>query len=297
MSSVRDARSLLFVPGTRPDRFDRAVASGADAVILDLEDSIAPAEKEFARGAVQRWLETGQSAVIRINAYGTPWHDDDLCVAARAQCPVLLPKADRIDTLTAVRSRLPQDSLLLTLAETARGIGDIAALCDSGLIDRVAFGSVDLAVELGLDPTAASATMDHARSAVILACAAAGMPAPWDGVTTAVDNSERLRADIEHALSLGFGGKLAIHPRQISAINQAWTPAPALIDWAERIIAAVSADGRSEPRAQPDGHTTSTLGVTSVDGQMVDLPLITRARQILARASLTAPSTTANGST
>jgi citrate lyase subunit beta/citryl-CoA lyase len=169
-------------------------------------------------------------------------------------------------------------------------------LCDSRSIDRVAFGSVDFAVELGLDPVTASATLGYARSALVVASAAAGLPPPLDGVTTAVDDPAQLAADVRDAVSIGFGGKLAIHPRQVAAINHAWTPAPALVSWAERVIAAASPTDalRDYQSGEP---TEGTLGVTTVDGQMVDLPLITRARRILSRATLTATPTTANGMT
>jgi len=156
------------------------------------------------------------------------------------------------------------------LIETARGIRDVAALSDSRLIDRVAFGSVDFAVELGLDPVSASSTLAYARSALVVASAAAGLSSPLDGVTTAVEDPARLAADLDDAVSTGLGGKLAIHPRQVTAINDAWTPAPALVSWAERVVAASSPD----------------VGVTTVDGQMVDLPVLTRARRTLALAAL-----------
>jgi citrate lyase subunit beta / citryl-CoA lyase len=297
MTGIRDARSLLFVPGTRADRFDRALASGAEAVILDLEDSVAPADKASARAAAHRWLAAGQRAVVRVNAVGTPWHADDLRMAAAVGCPVLLPKADTVEAIADVRASLPEQCALLALVETARGVRDVAALCDSRSIDRVAFGSVDFAVELGLDPVTASATLGYARSALVVASAAAGLPPPLDGVTTAVDAPAQLAADVRNAVSIGFGGKLAIHPRQVAVINHAWTPAPALVSWAERVIAAVTSPTDALRDYQSGEPTEVTLGVTTVDGQMVDLPLITRARRILSRATLTATPTTANGMT
>jgi citrate lyase subunit beta / citryl-CoA lyase len=305
MISATEARSLLFVPGTRSDRFQRAIASGADAVILDLEDSVTPSEKTSARTAVNKWLtahpQPAVSVVVRVNALGTPWHADDLRMAAAAGCPVLLPKADTVDSLVAVRSSLPVQCILIALVETARGVGDVAAVCDSRSIDRAAFGSVDLAVELGIDPEGASATLAHARSALVVASAAAGLPPPLDGVTTAVDDSAQLAADLEDAVSIGFGGKFAIHPRQVAAINHAWTPAPALLSWARRVVAAASANVAH--RDDQSGESAElSVGVTTVDGHMVDLPVITRARRILARANwatqpTTADPTTANGTT
>ncbi|MCW2686634.1 MAG: citrate lyase [Mycobacterium sp.] len=301
MIGLTEARSLLFVPGTRSDLFDHAVTSGAGAVIFDLEDSVAPSEKTSARTAVSDWLtmrpEPGACVAVRVNASDTPWHGDDLRMVATAGCAVVLPKTDRVDTVVAVRTDLPHACPLIALVETARGVHDVAALCRSQSVDRVAFGSVDFAVELGLDPAVASATLTHARSVLVVASAAAGLPPPIDGVTVAVDDDTQLTIDLAAAVSLGFGGKLAIHPRQVAAINAAWTPAPALVSWAKRVIAAAcpnearSGDGSGEP-----------IGVTVVDGQMVDLPVVTRARRILARAaevtrSTTEHFTTANGTT
>jgi citrate lyase subunit beta/citryl-CoA lyase len=297
MTGIGEARSLLFVPGTRADRFDRALASGADAVIVDLEDSVASADKTSARAAAHRWLAAGQRAVVRVNAVGTPWHAGDLRMAAAVDCPVLLPKADTVEAIADVRASLPEQCALLALVETARGVRNVAALCDSRSIDRVAFGSVDFAVELGLDPAAASATLGYARSALVVASAAAGLPPPLDGVTTAVDDPAQLAADLKDAVSIGFGGKLAIHPRQVAAINHAWTPAPALVNWAERVIAAVASPTGALRDDQSGEPIEVTVGVMTVDGQMVDLPVITRARRILARATLIASPTTANGTT
>jgi citrate lyase subunit beta/citryl-CoA lyase len=292
---IGEARSLLFVPGTRADRFDRALASGADAVILDLEDSVAPTDKTSARAAAQHWLAAGHQAIVRLNAVGTPWHADDLRMAAAVGCPVLLPKADSVQAVAGVRASLPAPCALLALVETARGVRDIAALCDSGSIDRVAFGSIDFAVELGLDPAVASATMGHARSTLVVASAAAGLPPPLDGVTTAVDDPALLAADIEAAVSIGFGGKLAIHPGQVAAINQGWTPAPALVSWAERVLVAVGVP-IDALRADLSGESIDgAVAVTTVDGQMIDRPVIIRARRILARANLMADSPTPNG--
>jgi citrate lyase subunit beta / citryl-CoA lyase len=298
MNSITEARSLLFVPGTRADRFESAVTSGADAVILDLEDSVAPSEKALARTAVERWLtadlQRAPSIAVRINAVGTPWHADDLRMAAAVGCPVLLPKADSVRALVTVRTDLPDHCPLIALIETARGVRDVASLCTSQSIDRLAFGSVDFAVELGLDPLTASATLTYARSTLVVSSAAAGLPPPVDGVTIAVDDPTRLASDLEDAVSIGFGGKLAVHPRQIAAINAAWTPSPALVNWAQRVMAATS----PKVTAGSDDHASeaaeATVGVTTVDGQMVDLPVVTRARRILARANRVRQPTMAN---
>jgi citrate lyase subunit beta/citryl-CoA lyase len=282
MSGVREARSLLFVPGTRNDRFDRALASGADGVIVDLEDSVAASDKEAARESARRWLPgAGRRAIVRVNAVDTAWHADDLRMAAQVGCSVMLPKADSIEALVKVRADLPDRCRLVALIETARGVRDIAGLCASRLVDRLAFGSVDFAVELGLDPARSSPTVAYARSAVVVASAASNLPPPLDGVTTATDDPQRLDADLADAADAGFGGKLAIHPNQVAAINGTWTPDPTDVTWAERVITAFASAGG---------------GVISLDGQMVDLPVHTRARRIVTRAALSASTTDTDGS-
>lgn len=263
---IATARTFLFVPGHRPDRFTKAAACGADVVILDLEDAVGPGHKEEAREHVRSWLDEGHQAVVRINAPGTPWYDDDIDTVGGRAYAVMVPKADERAQLDAVSRRLPAETGIIPLIETAVGIVQAVAVCSAPSVVRPAFGSVDLAVQLGVDHRSHEA-LRHARSAVVLAAAAAGCGAPIDGVTTAIDDETALRADLEHAVTLGFTGKLCVHPRQIDAVNHGFTPSDREIEWARGVIDAV-ADGSVAVR----------------DGQMIDRPVVLRARAILARA-------------
>lgn len=175
------SRSFLFVPGDRPDRFAKAAASGADVVVLDLEDAVAPGRKEQAREHVRHWLSGGNRAVVRINAAGTPWHDDDVA-AVGAAVAVMVPKAE--EPLDLGVPTIP-------LIETAAGVLNAVAICAGKCVLRPALGSVDLAAQLGVDHRSHEA-LRHARSDLVLAAAAAGCGAPIDGVTTALDSPDTL---------------------------------------------------------------------------------------------------------
>lgn len=264
---VATARTLLFVPGHRPDRFAKATASGADVVILDLEDAVGTDRKVEAREHVRVWLEQGHAAVVRINASGTEWHDDDVAMVAEWADVVMLPKAESASQLEALTRRLPRLAGLIPLVETAVGVTQAVSVCATPRVVRPAFGSVDLAAQLGVDHRSREA-LQHARSSLVLAAAAAGCDAPIDGVTTALGDEAALRADIEHATALGFTGKLCIHPAQVATVNAAFTPSDDEIAWARAVLAAA-----------PDGS------VTVHNGQMVDRPVLLRAEAILARAS------------
>ncbi|UUV31316.1 CoA ester lyase [Amycolatopsis roodepoortensis] len=258
------AKTFLFVPGHRPDRFAKAAASGADVVILDLEDAVAPDRKEAAREHVRAWLAEGQQAVVRINAAGTAWYDDDVASAGRALA-VMLPKAENRAEIDSLAGRLPGVPIL-PLVETAAGIAGAVEVCGADAVVRPAFGSVDLAVQLGVDHRSHEA-LRYARSAIVVAAAATGRAAPIDGVTTALDDDAALAADVEHAKTLGFTGKLCVHPRQVAAASRGLSPSDGEIEWARDVIARAG-----------DGS------VTVAGGQMVDKPVEARARAILKRA-------------
>lgn len=253
------ARALLFVPGHRPDRFDKAAASGADGVILDLEDAVAPAGKDAARAHVDEWLSRGGNALVRINGSGTPEFEADLEVVAKHGCPVVLPKAEDPSVLAGIG--VP----LVPIIETAAGIEAATAVCAVKNVVRAAFGSVDLATQLGVRHDDELA-LGYARSRLVLASTANGIAPPIDGVTTCLGDESVLEADIQHARRLGFGGKLCIHPKQVSAVRKGFAPTEEELSWARRVLEA----GES---------------VSAVDGQMVDRPVLERARRLLAQVA------------
>ena len=265
------ARSYLFVPGDRPERFDKALASGADRVVLDLEDAVAPEAKAGARAAVGARLRSAQGAdlerfVVRINDESTVWFEADLALlqAGRAHA-MMLPKAERPATVARVRGACPQIEVL-ALIETARGVLEADAIAGAPGVSRLVFGTIDFALDLSLsgDP----AGFDPPASRLALVSRAAGLATPVAGVTTEIADETPLLADLARARAHGFGAKLCIHPRQVAAVHAALQPSAAEVEWARRVIAA--AQGQA--------------GAVQVDGRMVDRPVVERARALLARA-------------
>jgi citrate lyase subunit beta / citryl-CoA lyase len=258
-------RSFLFVPGNRPERFDKASASGADAVIIDLEDAVAPPDKDDARDAVAAWLAAGGTAWVRINGRETDWFARDLALlAAPGLRGVVLPKAERADDLAALAAHMRHGVPLMPLVETALGLWNAAALASAPGVTRLAFGSIDFQLDTGIGGDGDE--LLFARSQLVLVSRVAGCLPPVDGVTVELNDVAVLAADVERARRLGFGGKLAIHPKQVDGINAGFLPPAAEIQWAQRVVTAAAAAGDNAVR---------------VDGKMIDRPVIERARAIL----------------
>lgn len=260
------SRAWLFVPGHRPERFDKALASGADRVIVDLEDAVAPADKAAARGALAAWLRAaGARVALRVNAADTPWFADDLAlVDAPAVGAVLLPKAADPAVLAALQARRA-GLALVPLVESAAGIAAARALAAAPGVERLAFGHIDLQVDLGLQDPHEDELLPF-RAELVLASRLARIAPPLDGVTVAIDDAERLAADVQRARRLGFGGKLCIHPKQVAGVRAGFAPSAAEVAWAERVLHAAAQAGGA---------------AVAVDGKMVDKPVLLRAEAIL----------------
>jgi citrate lyase subunit beta/citryl-CoA lyase len=260
--AIRNAATYLFVPGNRPERFERALAVGAGAVILDLEDAVAPEHKDDARAYVTEWVAAGNDCLVRVNASGTPWHTADLEAMSAQGCAVMLAKAENPDDVRRVAETVGEAGVV-ALIETARGLLDAPRIAAVPGVARLAFGSFDLAAELAVDPTDREALLG-ARTALVLASAAAGLPGPVDGVTAGIDNPAMVSDDARYGRRLGFTGKLCIHPKQLYALAEALRPTAEERVWAENVVAA-----------------SAQSGVAVVNGEMVDRPVIDRAYRIL----------------
>jgi citrate lyase subunit beta/citryl-CoA lyase len=279
-------RSYLFVPADRPERIDKALASGADAVIVDLEDAVAPGDKGAARQALVAWLERadGESPaayrpqsrsaparqpalLVRANATSTTWFEDDLRACAHpAVQGLVLPKAERADELARLAAALPGRALL-PLVETGAGMDGARALAGVPGVQRLIFGSLDFQADLDIEDDGDALLLF--RSHLVWMSRLAGIAAPVDGVTTNLQDPAATATDARRARALGFGAKLCIHPRQVPAVHQAFMPSPDQLDWARRVLAAAQAAGGS---------------AVAVDGKMVDAPVLLRARTLLERA-------------
>jgi citrate lyase subunit beta/citryl-CoA lyase len=264
-------RTLLFVPGNRPERFDKAAASGADAVVLDLEDAVPGADKTTARDAVRGWLRkhaggSGPLTLVRINARGTPWFVDDVAVLREIACRhLMLPKCEQSSELHGLL-----DFALWPLIETAHGLTNAATIGAVRGVERLVFGSLDFQLDLGMDADAEETELAPYRAQVVLASRLAGLPPPVDGVTVAWNDDVRLTTDTRRAMRQGFGAKLCIHPRQIPVVHEAMRPADAELAEARRILDAAQAAGGA---------------AVALDGSMVDRPVMLRAQAVVARAS------------
>jgi citrate lyase subunit beta/citryl-CoA lyase len=261
-------RSYLFVPGNRPARFDKAYECGAHAVIIDLEDAVAPEEKAAARDAIANWLQPRHRIYVRVNAVDTPWFADDLrLVRSHAVAGVLLPKAESAESIHALAPARSPDVTVVPLIETAVGVLRAEAVAKAPNVERLAFGSIDFQLDTGILGEGDELLL--ARSHLVLASRAASVQSPIDGVTLALDDESALRADVERAKRLGFGAKLCIHPRHVMAVNAAFAPSEQEIAWARRVVDAADGAGGNAVR---------------LDGKMVDRPVIERARALLSQS-------------
>jgi citrate lyase subunit beta/citryl-CoA lyase len=260
-------RAYLFVPANRPERFDKACAAGADAVIVDLEDAVPAADKASARAALAAWLSPRQPVLVRINAADTEWFRDDLAMCAQpGVAGIVLPKAEHEASLAALLEA--GAAAILPLVESGLGLWNAAALARMPRVQRLVFGSIDYSLDLNIQES--HETLLHARSQLVLASRVAGIAAPVDGVTVSFDDPARVHDDALRARALGFGGKLCIHPKQVAPVHQAFAPTAAELAWAERVVAAAEA---------------AQGGAVALDGGMVDRPVILIAQQMLEEAA------------
>ncbi len=277
LDTLAAARSFLFVPANRPERFAKALGSGADVVIFDLEDAIAPTEKASARSALARAFDRLTSAerarvLVRINAGASPWELEDLEIvaqlAAQGLRAIMVPKSESGEVLDRLHQTLGATVALLPQIESVAGLDAVDALARARGVLRLVFGNLDFQADLGLTCAPDETELMPVRLALVLASRRASLAAPIDGVTLDTRDSLQLQADAERARRGGFGAKLCIHPVQVAVVNAAWTPSAADIDWARRVLQAFDASGG---------------GVFTLDGRMVDAPVVRLARRALAR--------------
>lgn len=273
-SATTPVRSWLFVPATRPERFEKAAASGADRIIVDLEDAVAPEAKDAARAGLARSaLPTNLPVYLRINGAGTEWLDEDLAAAASLPfAGVVVPKSESAAHLSAVASRLPPGRALVAIIESAAGVEQVLEVARAPGVERLAFGSVDFQLDVG-GRDGEDLHLAYARSRIVVASRLARLAAPVDGVSVALDDEAAVQRDADHARRFGFGGKLCIHPRQIAAVHRAFAPRDEDVAWARGLLEALAA------------RPAEARGAFSYRGTMVDRPVVERARQILSVAT------------
>lgn len=267
---MREAVSYLFAPGHRPERFVKAQKSGADVVVLDLEDAVDARDKPMARAAIAGWLagpgaarEDRVTMMVRVNDAASRFFAEDLAlVAGLGAVAVMLPKVERPADVAALACVLAPGSAIVPMIESARGLGAVEAIAGAAFVQRLAFGTWDYGVDLHLSGDPLGLMMPSA--AIALASRCAGIAPPIAGVTTAIGDEDAIRRDCAFARAFGFTAKLCIHPAQIGPVHAGFAPSAAEIAWAQRVVEAV-----------PDG------AAVQVDGAMVDRPVLLRAQAIL----------------
>ena len=266
--------NFLFVPGTRPERFLKALDSGASGVVLDLEDAVAEEDKETARNAIRNaWPqfsdEQKQRLVIRTNSPGTKFYSADLILAQELKVGCLLiPKSESLDQINGAALVLP-NTAIIPMIETAIGLDRLREIANANQVLRLALGNLDLQADLGMICDAQETELQTARYQIVLASRLAQIAPPIDGVTPSTDDLPRITDDAERAKRMGFGAKLCIHPKQVAIVQTAFMPTEEELTWAQRVIEADQA---------------SNGGAVKLDGRMIDRPVVLLEKRTLAVA-------------
>ena len=256
-------RSWLFAPGHVARYVDKAFRSDADAVLLDLEDAVPPDLRAPARQAVHR-VASERACWVRINPAGTIEADRDIAALGGVVAGFRVPKVQGAEDVRWVAERAPGVRIDCTI-ESARGVIAALEIASTPGCSLLSFGGIDFAADIGID--GGSTETLYARSAVVVAARAAGISPPSDGIYPNLDDDAGLRRSAEDARRLGFCGKAAIHPKQVSIINEVFATSEAQLMWAKRVIAAFEASAGQATKLE--------------DGEFVDLAVVRRARQLL----------------
>jgi citrate lyase subunit beta/citryl-CoA lyase len=284
---IRPLRSLLFAPGNHARRVEKALSLDVDAVILDLEDAVAIAEKSAAREAVVAALERPRRGLlyVRVNAIDTQFCYGDLVAVVRSGLDgIILPKVESAAGLATIDWLLAQlerdcglslgDIDLIPIIETARGVQQIDAILAAGArVRRIAFGAGDFTLDVNMAWSRSETELAHARAVVVTASRASGIDAPLDTVWVDLTDPEGLEASARTALGYGFQGKMCIHPDQIAVVNRVFTPSEGEIAFAERVAAAFA-------NAEAQGSAAIQF-----DGKFIDYPIVYRAQRVLRKVA------------
>ncbi len=271
-ANIQLARSFLFVPGNRPERFTKALNSGADMVIVDLEDAVAASDKAAARSALQQAWSNFSDAdrsrlLVRINACDSAWYADDLQLMRLLQpVAILLPKAETAAQILGLSQAMGPSCALIPLIESALGIFNLHAIAAAPQVIRLALGHIDLQADLGMQCGPDESELLPVRFTMVLASRLAQLAPPLDGVTVRTDDPAQMHSDTLRGKRMGFGARLCIHPSQVAPAHAALAPSAEELDWARRVVAA---DAASQGAA------------IKLDGRMIDRPVVLLAQRTL----------------
>jgi citrate lyase subunit beta/citryl-CoA lyase len=270
------ARTFLFVPADRPERYGRALVAGPGGVIIDLEDAVSPENKVQARSTLAHAFaalatEDKRRILVRVNAFATQWHEEDRALVAQLSAQglggVVFPKAENAADLVPMAETVGRDGVLIPLIESVKGLDAIDAIASAPQVLRLAFGHLDFQVDLGLSCDPDELELASVRLKLVMASRRADLAMPIDGVTVDWKDVARLEKDALRARRGGFGAKLCIHPSQVPIVLEALGPTPDEVAWARRVLEAARA---------------AAGGVVSLDGRMVDMPVVLHAQRLLA---------------
>lgn len=281
-------RTALFVPGNRPERVDKAVASGADAVIIDLEDAVPKFQKVETRAIVRKKVEEhGDTSIIivRVNSLDSGYFEDDIKeILSIRLSSIMVPKVEEASHIHEINEAMLSVEKgigittgyipIIPLIESAKGVQNIHEIVsmntDPPRVFTVAFGAADYTLDLGIEMTEEGTELIYPRSRLAIACRSAGIDPPLD-TPFMIDfkNIELLKIDAGRAKILGFQGKMCIHPNQVEPCNAIFSPTPKEIEWANKIISAF------------DEAEAKGIAAIQVEGKFVDYPIVERCRRIL----------------
>lgn len=264
--------SYLFVPANRPERFSKAFQSGANAVIIDLEDAVGADDKSLGRDSLTNWLDSAEARdvrvpiLVRVNCLNSGFFGDDLRACRHpGVAGIVLPKAERVDDIASTSAVAP----VLPIVETALGFSRVSELATAPRVQRLLFGAIDFKHDMGIDGD--EDELLFFRSLIVLASRLAGILSPIDGVTTEIDDLAKMENDAAYTKRLGFGGKLCVHPNQVPIINTTFLPSKSELEWARRVLVAAAKSGG---------------GAVALDGRLIDRPMVLSAKRIIEDAAL-----------
>ena len=264
MHSFKPLTIPLFVPGHRPELLSKAAASGTDAVIMDLEDAVSEADKPAAYEALVSRDTLQVPLVVRCNGFGSDWFDKDLQVLVKfLPDMVMLPKAESASHIEVLAQKLGSEIPIIPIIESALGLGMVEDIMAHPSVLQCAFGHLDFSLDIG----AAShwEALHYARGRIVLSSRIGDKAPPLDGVSVRFDDEDIVASEARRARDMGFGGKLLIHPRQISPAKGVFRPSDDDYAWAKRVMGAVA----------------SNASAVQLDGAMIDVPVIKRAETII----------------
>ena len=264
MNTFKPLKVPLFVPGHRSELLVKAASSGADAVIMDLEDAVSPADKPAAHKAILERPDIEIPLLIRTNAFESEWFAIDLDhIAQRRPSMVMLPKAESADHVELIRQKLGHKIPVLPIVESAAGLASLGEMLCHPSVFQVAFGHLDFALDIGASSD--WECLHYARGKMVLESRLASKAAPLDGVSVRFDDMDVVAQESSLAKAMGFGGKLLIHPKQIEPAKAVFLPSVEDYEWARRVMAAVA----------------DNVSAVQLDGSMIDAPVIKRAQLII----------------